>query len=117
MVQFGKQRGAARHRRKGAPSNYAGSKRPPRTKRDYADVHGTEYQRFYNILCIAYGHDPKTFEDYVQKNVLPAGGPGGAVLEYRKIERAFRIAADCPYRRAADGATAARSVRPDDGRP
>lgn len=68
----------------------AGSKRRPRGKRDYADTHGTEYQRFYNILCIAYGHDPKTFADYVQSNILPPARAARCRSEYAKVLRAFR---------------------------
>ena len=26
---------------------------------DFADVHGLDAQRYYNVLCMAYGSDPK----------------------------------------------------------
>jgi Putative metallopeptidase len=31
---------------------------------DFSDVRGTEAQRFYNYLCIAYGFDPTLFADF-----------------------------------------------------
>jgi hypothetical protein len=81
-------------------------------------VHGTEYQRFYNILCIAYGHDPANFEDYVQKNILPAGRARRCRVEYRKIERAFR-ALLLPHidRAVMERVRQVEWVRPEDGRP
>ncbi len=118
MVQFGKNVARRTIAGKAHLWDHAGSKRPPRTKRAYADVHGTEYQRFYNILCIAYGHDPANFEDYVQKNILPAGRARRCRIEYRKIERAFRMLL-LPH---IDHAVMERVrevewVRPEDGRP
>jgi hypothetical protein len=37
----------------------------------FADVHGAPVQRFYNLLCMAYGADPQTFGDLVGKGYLP----------------------------------------------
>ena len=37
----------------------------------FADEHGTPTQRFYNLLCMAYGADPKLFGDVVGKGFLP----------------------------------------------
>jgi hypothetical protein len=37
----------------------------------FADAHGTPAQRFYNLLCIAYGADPELFGDMVKKGHLP----------------------------------------------
>src|SRR5262245_19727315 len=36
----------------------------------FADEHGFPAQRFYNVLCIAYGFDPKLFADVVEKDYL-----------------------------------------------
>jgi hypothetical protein len=40
------------------------------TKR-FAEVHGTMAQRFYNILCLAYGADGQLFADIVANGYLP----------------------------------------------
>jgi hypothetical protein len=44
---------------------------PCRSIEDYADEHGTPAQRFFNVLCIAYGADTKLFGDIVSKGFLP----------------------------------------------
>ena len=38
---------------------------------DFADEHGTSSQRFYNTMCLAYGGDPQTFKEFVDKGWLP----------------------------------------------
>ena len=40
-------------------------------KNPFADEHGLPAQRFYNVLCMAYGADPKLFADLVEKEYLP----------------------------------------------
>jgi len=118
MVQFGKNVARRVIAGKAHLWDHAGSKQPPRSKRAYADTHGTEYQRFYNILCIAYGQDPENFEDYVKKNILPAGRARRCRVEYRKIEHAFRTLL-LPHidKAAMERIRQVEWVRPDDGRP
>src|SRR5262245_2383583 len=41
------------------------------TQQKFADEHGTPAQRFYNLLCTAYGADPHLFSDVVKKGFLP----------------------------------------------
>ena len=96
----------------------AGSRRRPRIKGDYADTHGTEYQRFYNILCIAYGHDPATFADYVTKKILPSARAARCRTEYRKMEHAFQTLL-MPHidREAMERVRKVEWLRPGDGRP
>ncbi len=55
----------------------------------FADVHGTAAQRFYNNLCIAFGGDPQTFKDFVQKTLLPKQRADGCAYEYAKLRNAF----------------------------
>jgi hypothetical protein len=61
---------------------------------DYADVRSTASQRFYNILCIAYGSDPKTFDFLSPKAAaatvyLPAARAVRCEEEYAKLRFAF----------------------------
>ena len=37
----------------------------------FSDEHGIPAQRFYNVLCMAYGADPNLFADIVEKGYLP----------------------------------------------
>jgi DNA invertase Pin-like site-specific DNA recombinase len=39
-------------------------------------------QRYYNLLCLAYGEDPRQFADLVEKKYLPESRAQGCVDEY-----------------------------------
>jgi hypothetical protein len=56
---------------------------------DFADVHGVAAQRFYNVLCIAYGAERDLFNDFVQKGLLPKDRAATCENEYRQIVRAY----------------------------
>jgi hypothetical protein len=59
------------------------------TKR-FADVHGTMAQRFFNILCLAYGADNELFEDIVAEGYLPKERAEGCSDEYAQVAYAFK---------------------------
>ncbi len=59
------------------------------TQQKFADEHGTPAQRFYNLLCTAYGADPKLFADVVQKGFLPEDRAVGCEREYKQVSHAF----------------------------
>jgi hypothetical protein len=63
MLQFGTD--SARRLLNGAAFFFEASDRTW-TGSDFADTRGTEAQRFYNYLCVAYGGDPKAFKDFVE---------------------------------------------------
>jgi hypothetical protein len=63
MLQFGTD--TARKLLNGAAFFFEASDRTW-TGSDFAATRGTEAQRFYNYLCIAYGGDPKAFKDFVE---------------------------------------------------
>jgi Putative metallopeptidase len=56
----------------------------------FADEHGTPAQRFFNLLCTAYGSDPKLFADVVEKGFLPEDRAAGCEREYIQLAHAFR---------------------------
>jgi hypothetical protein len=60
----------------------------PLTK--YADEHGIPAQRFFNVLCIAYGADKKLFADVVEKGYLPKQRAEGCDLEYEQLSFALK---------------------------
>jgi hypothetical protein len=64
-----------------------------RTFEDFADEHGTNAQRFYNALCIAYGSDQvegtHTFDDFVERKLLPAGRQAKCAQEYHHAKNSF----------------------------
>jgi hypothetical protein len=56
----------------------------------FSDVHGAPAQRFYNLLCLAYGADPVLFADVVDKGYLPKTRASGCKREYDQVAFAFR---------------------------
>jgi hypothetical protein len=59
------------------------------TGNDFSDERGTEDQRFYNYLCIAYGGDPATFGYVVRDGLLPKPRADGCAHEYTELQYAF----------------------------
>jgi hypothetical protein len=73
--------------------------------KNYASVHGLPQQRFYNLVCLAYGADPVTFADVTEhmtdmmtrKGVLPKAQQGvlpkqraeNCAYEFQTFEHAF----------------------------
>ncbi len=61
----------------------------PPTLQAFSDEHGTPAQRLFNLLCIAYGADPKTFGDVVSKGYLPKKRAEACADEYQQVAHAF----------------------------
>jgi hypothetical protein len=55
----------------------------------FADAHGTPAQRFYNVLCIAYGADAQLFGDFVEKGHLPKERAEDCKDEYQQVANAY----------------------------
>jgi hypothetical protein len=56
----------------------------------FSDVHGHPAQRFYNLLCMAYGANPEMFKDIVDDKYLPKGRAANCSREYYQVRFAFR---------------------------
>ena len=56
----------------------------------FADVHGAPMQRLYNMLCMAYGADPKDFGDLVEKGYLPQQRARSCHNEFGEVNFAFQ---------------------------
>jgi hypothetical protein len=82
----------ARRLIQGNAYQYGGDIRSPvvvQSLRRFADVHGTPSQRYYNVLCIAYGADPELFGDFVVSGKLPKDRAEGCEFEYKQVSNAF----------------------------
>ena len=64
---------------------------PCRSIEDYADEHGTPAQRFFNVLCIAYGADTKLFGEIVSKGYLPKSRAEFCEEEYEQVQDAVDL--------------------------
>src|SRR5262249_5090406 len=61
----------------------------PPTMTQFANVHGTPAQRFYNILCIAYGADKQLFGYVVEREYLPKERAEDCEDEYKQVANAY----------------------------
>jgi hypothetical protein len=80
----------------------------------YADVHSLDAQRFYNVLCLAYGADPELFADIVEQKHLPQERAEGCADEYRHVDkaRAKKVRAKQWLRSELGGKTGAKAPSP-----
>jgi hypothetical protein len=56
----------------------------------FSDVHGTPAQRFYNMLCLAYGADPKTFSRVAEDKYLPQTRAPDCQREWYQVAASFK---------------------------
>ena len=56
----------------------------------FSDMHGMPAQRFFNLLCIAYGADPETFAHVVEQKYLPESRARDCKREYGEVAFAFK---------------------------
>jgi putative metallopeptidase DUF4344 len=56
----------------------------------FSDAHSAPAQRFFNLLCTAYGSDPTRYGDFVEKGYLPKSRAGSCMREYNTTAFAFR---------------------------
>jgi len=63
------------------------SKSPHKTP--FWDEHAFDQQRFYNIVCLIFGSDPKRYGEFVQTGTLPMERAARCPDEYAKIKKAW----------------------------
>jgi Putative metallopeptidase len=57
--------------------------------REFADMHGTPAQRYFNVLCMAYGSDPELFANAVSQGHLPQARAKNCDYEYSRFGFGF----------------------------
>jgi len=57
---------------------------------DFADVHGLDSQRFFNVLCMAYGSNPASFKGMVDKGYLPKDRAETCADEFKQVAYAVK---------------------------
>ena len=60
----------------------------------FSSDHGTPEQRFYNLICIAYGADPKVFAVVVERKYLPEARAKVCTYEYSNLKYAIKTLID-----------------------
>jgi hypothetical protein len=61
----------------------------PPTTASFADIHEFPTQRYFNVLCMAYGNDPNLFGDAIDYWHLPESRAKNCSYEYRHFAYAF----------------------------
>jgi hypothetical protein len=56
----------------------------------FSDAHGAPMQRFYNLLCLAYGSDKQGYADLVEKGYLPKDRVPSCGMEWGELNFAFK---------------------------
>jgi hypothetical protein len=56
----------------------------------FANAHGTPSQRFFNVLCMAYGADAVMFGDFLTTGLLPKDRAEGCEDEYKQASYAIQ---------------------------
>src|SRR5260221_9118326 len=56
----------------------------------FAGNHGLPQERFYNLLCLAFGADPVLFADLTQEGYLPPTRARNCQFEYQRMAEAFQ---------------------------
>jgi hypothetical protein len=54
-------------------------------------VHGTPHQRFFNLICIAYGAQQEAFADLLEKGYLPKERAEDCKSEFQQAKHAFNL--------------------------
>lgn len=91
MLQFGKDN--ARRLIRGAAFSYKNYVNNPKVVvplEAFSEVHGAPMQRFYNLLCMAYGADRETFSDLVANGYLPQARARNCRVEFGEANFAFQ---------------------------
>lgn len=57
----------------------------------FSDVHGPPAQRYFNLLCIAYGADPVLFADFLSQGYLPRERAKACAREYGEVAYAVKL--------------------------
>lgn len=61
---------------------------------DFSDVHALDSQRYYNVLCMAYGSSATKYASLVEKKYLPTARAEGCAEEFRQIAYAVKMLID-----------------------
>lgn len=59
-------------------------------KKIYWDEHSLDEQRYYDTICMLYGHNPKKYEYLIKDGTLPEERAANCQEEYERIERSWK---------------------------
>jgi hypothetical protein len=59
-------------------------------EKDYSDAHSVDEQRFYNTICLVYGHRPERYEYLIRNGSLPAERAFECKEEYARVNKSWQ---------------------------
>lgn len=59
-------------------------------EKDYSDPHSVDEQRFYNTICLVYGHRPERYEYLIRNGSLPAERAFDCKDEYARVSKSWQ---------------------------
>ena len=73
----------------GAAASYYSDEDESASDDDYADEHSLDKQRYFNLVCWAYGSDPDNSEDLIEDWGLPEARAERCADEYAQLDRSW----------------------------
>jgi len=59
-------------------------------ERDYSDPHSLDEQRFYNTICLVYGHRPERYQYLIRNGSLPTERAFECEEDYRRLNKSWQ---------------------------
>jgi hypothetical protein len=59
-------------------------------EKDYSDPHSLDEQRFFNTICLVYGHRPETHEYLIRNGTLSAERASGCEEDYARLNKSWQ---------------------------
>jgi hypothetical protein len=59
-------------------------------EKDYSDPHSLDEQRFYNTICLVYGHRPERYEYLVRNGSIPMERAFECEEDYRRVNKSWQ---------------------------
>ena len=59
-------------------------------EKDYSDPHSLDEQRFFNTLCLVYGHRPEQYEYLIRNGTLPAERAFQCEEDYARVNKSWQ---------------------------
>jgi hypothetical protein len=59
-------------------------------EKDYSDPHSFDEQRFFNTICLVYGHNPEKYEYLIKNGTLPARRAAQCEGDYARLNKSWQ---------------------------
>ena len=99
----------------GAAASYYSEEEEDAGDDDYADEHSLDRQRYFNLVCWAYGSDPDNRRELIEEWGLPEARADGCEAEYAQLDRSWTRLLGAHLREDDEDGAAASAPLPPEG--